>query len=58
MNWFFYVFLKSIALSFYYFHNSFYIVPTRKRMPKNESNKDNKISEKMVNLKRFRTCSV
>ena len=58
MNWFFYVFLKSIALSFYYFDSLFYIVLTRKRMPKNESNKTCKISGKMVNLKSFRICSV
>ena len=58
MNWFFYVFLKSIAFLFYYFYSSFYIVPTRKRMLKIESNKDYKIPEKMVNLKRYKTCCV
>ena len=34
MNGFFDVSLKSIAFLFYHFDSSFYIVPTRKRMPK------------------------
>ena len=58
MNWFLYVFLKSIALLFYYFDSLFYIAPTRKRMPKMQSNKHCKILEKIVNFKGFKTYAV